>query len=86
MDYLVGATRTQLIRLQHLEPGTRVLATERVPSGPCHAAEDPEATEGVCGAEVTEVFDRSFTADDDWQRCADCQAKLGLPVAEPASE
>lgn len=77
MTYLVGATRTQLIRLQHLEPGTRVLATERVPSGQCHAVEDLDAETGLCGAEIVEVFDRDFTEDSDLQRCAECEALVG---------
>lgn len=72
MDYLVGATRIQLIRLRHLEPGTRVLATERVPSGPCHAVEAADATEGLCGAEVVEVLDQSF-GDSGFQKCAECE-------------
>jgi len=73
MDYLVGASRTQLIRLHHLEPGTRVGATERVPSGPCHAVEGLEATAALCGAEVIEVFDQSFLADDELRRCSQCE-------------
>jgi len=77
MDYLVGATRTQLIRLQHLEPGTRVQATERVPSGPCHAVVGLDAAEGLCGAEVTEVFDQSFMADAQLLRCTDCEKLAG---------
>jgi len=79
MDYLVGASRTQLIRLHHLEPGTRVGATERVPSGPCHAVEGPDATRGLCGAEVIEVFDQDFSADDQQRRCPDCE-KLVQPA------
>lgn len=74
MDYLVGASRTQLIRLQHLEPGTRVLATERVPSGPCHAVETADATKGLCGADVAYIFDESFMADPELLRCAECEA------------
>ena len=77
MNYLVGATRTQLIRLQHLEPGTRVLATERTPSGPVHAVESMDAEVGLCGAELVEIFDRSFTEDGDLQRCAECQSLVG---------
>lgn len=73
MDYLVGASRTQLVRLQHLEPGTRVQATERIPSGPCHAVVGLDATEGLCGAMVIEVLDQSFTADSELLRCADCE-------------
>lgn len=73
MEYLVGASRTQLIRLGHMEPGTRVGATARVPSGPCHAVVGIEATEGLCGAEVIEVLDQSFTADSTLTRCADCE-------------
>ncbi len=73
MSYLVGASRTQLIRLKHLEPGTRVLATERIPSGPCHAVSSPEDREALCGAEVIEVLDQSFTADSDLTRCAECE-------------
>lgn len=81
MDYLVGATRTQLIRLQHLEPGTRVLATERIPSGQVHAVESMDAEEGLCGAELVEIFDRSFTEDSDLQKCGECQALVG-PVED----
>jgi len=73
MDYLMGASRMQLIRLHHLEPGTRVGATERVPSGPCHAVTDPDAAEGLCGAEVIEVLDQSFSADSELRRCPDCE-------------
>ena len=73
MNYLMGASRTQLIRLKHMEPGTRVLATERIPSGACHAVEGPDATEGLCGAEVIEVLDQSFAADSDFLKCDDCQ-------------
>lgn len=73
MSYLVGASRMQLLRLGHLEPGTRVLATERVPSGPCHAVAGTEDTEALCGAEVIEVLDQSFTADSELNKCADCE-------------
>ncbi len=73
MDYLVGATRMQLIRLQHLEPGTRVQATERVPSGPSHAVVGLDATTALCGVEVTEVLDQSFSSDAARRRCADCE-------------
>lgn len=73
MSYLVGASRTQLIRLKHMEPGTRVLATERVPSGPFHAVSAVEDAEALCGAEVVEVLDQSFTADSDLIRCAECE-------------
>jgi len=79
MDYLVGASRMQLIRLQHLEPGTRVQATERIPSGPCHAVVGLDAAEGLCGAEVIEVLDQSFLADSTVRRCADCEK-----LVEPA--
>jgi hypothetical protein len=72
MDYLVGASRVQLIRLQHLEPGTRVLATERIPSGRCHAVAALDADEGLCGAEVVEVLEQSFTGDHEYLRCEDC--------------
>jgi hypothetical protein len=84
MNYLVGATRTQIIRLPHLEPGTRVLATERIPSGQCHAVEGMDAETGLCGAELVEVFNRSFTEDADLQRCAECQALVG-PVETPTA-
>lgn len=77
MNYLVGATRTQLIRLQHLEPGTRVLATERVPSGQVHAVKDMDAEEGLCGADLVEIFNRSFTDDEDLQKCPECEALAG---------
>jgi hypothetical protein len=73
MDYLVGASRMQLIRLQHLEPGTRVQATERIPSGPCHAVVGVDATTALCGATVIEVLERSFTGDGELRRCADCE-------------
>ncbi len=73
MDYLVGASRVQLIRMQHLEPGTRVLATERIPSGACHAVSGPDAAEGLCGAEVVEVLDQSFTGDNEYLKCEDCE-------------
>ncbi len=73
MSYLVGASRTQLIRLPHMEPGTRVRATERIPSGACHAVDGPDATEGLCGAAVIDVLDQSFTADSDLIKCGDCQ-------------
>jgi len=73
MSYLVGATRMQLIRLQHLEPGTRVLATERLPSGACHAVVGLDATAALCGAEVIEVLDQNFTEDSELLRCADCE-------------
>lgn len=73
MSYLIGASRTKLMKLPHLEPGTRVSATERAPSGPCHAVKDMDAVEGLCGAEVVEVFDRSFTGDSDLLRCGDCE-------------
>lgn len=73
MEYLVGASRIQLIRLKHLKPGTRVQAVERIPSGTCHAVESPDAAEGLCGAEVIEVLDRSFTADSDLLKCSDCE-------------
>jgi len=73
MGYLVGASRVQLIRLRHLAPGTRVLATERIPSGPCHAVTGADDTEALCGAEVIEVLDQSFTADSDLTKCADCE-------------
>lgn len=66
----------QLIRLQHLEPGTRVLATERIPSGACHAVEEPDANKALCGAEVIEVFDQSFTGDSELLKCADCEALI----------
>lgn len=78
MNYLVGASRTQLIRLQHLAPGTRVQATERIPSGPCHAVVGLDATEGLCGATVVEVLDQSFTSDAELLRCSDCE-KLVQP-------
>jgi hypothetical protein len=73
MTYLVGASRIQLVRLQHLEPGTRVLATERLPSGPCHAVVGPDATEALCGADVIEVLDQNFTPDVEWLKCGDCE-------------
>ncbi len=76
MDYLVGATRTQLIRLPHLEPGTRVRATQRIPSGACHAVESPDSEKALCGAEVMEVFDQRFE-DTEHPRCADCEALVG---------
>ena len=69
----MGATRMKLLKLPHMEPGTRVSATERVPSGPCHAVADAEARTGLCGAEVIEVLDQSFTADSELARCADCE-------------
>ena len=72
MDYLVGASRIQLIRLGHLEPGTRVLATERIPSGPCHAVEAADAAEALCGAEVVEVLDQSF-GDAEFAKCPECE-------------
>ncbi len=72
----MGASRMQLIRLHHLEPGTRVGATERVPSGPCHAVTELDATEGLCGAEVTEVLDERFTADSPLRRCPECEKLL----------
>jgi hypothetical protein len=72
MDYLVGASRIQLIRLGHLEPGTRVLATERIPSGPSHAVEAADASEALCGAEVVEVLDQSF-GDSEFAKCAECE-------------
>lgn len=73
MDYLVGATRMQLIRLRHLEPGTRVMATERIPSGPCHAVEAPDAAKALCGADVEEVMEQTF-ADTEFTKCAECEA------------
>lgn len=74
MSYLVGASRIQLVRLKHLEPGTRVQAVERIPSGACHAVESLDATEALCGAEVVEVIDQSFTGDDSQLvKCADCE-------------
>jgi len=79
MDYFMGASRMQLIRLHHLEPGTRVGATERVPSGPCHAVTGPDAAEGLCGAEVTEVLEQRFTADSQLRRCPECEK-----LVEPA--
>ena len=64
-----------------------MLATERVPSGPCHAVEDMDADTGLCGAELVEVFNRSFTDDPDLQRCSACEALVGPsePSASPAS-
>ena len=73
MDYLVCAIRMQLIRLPHMDPGTRVRATERIPSGPCHAVESADATEALCGAEVSEVLEQQF-AQAEWPKCADCEA------------
>ncbi len=73
MGYLLGASRTKLIRLKHLEPGTRVQATDRIPSGPCHAVADLDADTALCGAEVVEVFDQSFTGDAELLRCGDCE-------------
>jgi hypothetical protein len=73
MDYLLGASRMQLIRLKHMEPGTRVLATKRIPSGPCHAVEGADAEAGLCGAEVIEVLEESFAAESEFQRCAECE-------------
>jgi len=67
----------QLIRLQHLEPGTRVLAVERIPSGPCHAVVDLDATQALCGAEVIEVLDQSFMADAELSRCEECERIAG---------
>ncbi len=77
MDYLVGATRFQLIRLKHLEPGTRVQATERVPSGACHAVEATDAADtALCGAEVVEVLEQSFR-DSEFTKCGECEALVG---------
>jgi len=77
MSYLVGASRTQLIRLQHLEPGTRVQASERVPSGPCHAVVGIDATVGLCGAEVIAVLDEPFSAGSERRTCAECEELVG---------
>lgn len=77
MDYLVGATRFQLIRLKHLEPGTRVQATERIPSGPCHAVEATDgANKALCGAEVAEVLEQGFR-DSEFTKCGECEALAG---------
>lgn len=74
MDYLVGATRIQLIRLKHLEAGTRVQATERVPSGACHAVEANDGPDkALCGAEVVEVLEQSFR-DTEFTKCGECEA------------
>ncbi len=69
----------KLLKLPHLRPGTRVSETARLPSGPCHAVTGRDATEGLCGAEVIEVLDQSFTADSELARCADCE-KLVTPA------
>lgn len=69
----MGASRMKLLKLPHMRPGTRVSETERVPSGPCHAVEGTEASTGLCGAEVIEVLDKSFTKDSEIATCGDCQ-------------
>ena len=79
----MGASRTKLLRLGHLTPGTRVAATERVPSGPCHAVEGLDATKGLCGAEVIEVLEQSFSADSELVRCADCEKLVGPGASSP---
>lgn len=73
MSYLIGASRMKLMKLPHMEPGTRVSATRRIPSGPCHAVEGMDATKALCGAEVIEVLDEVFTAETELLRCEDCE-------------
>lgn len=82
----MGASRTKLLRLGHMAPGTRVGATERVPSGPCHAVEGLDATVGMCGAEVIEVFDQTFTPESELATCPDCEKIVGqeAPSTPPA--
>jgi hypothetical protein len=52
-----------------------VLATERIPSGACHAVEAADATAALCGAEVIEVLDQSF-GDSEFAKCADCETLI----------
>lgn len=82
----MGASRTKLLRLGHMAPGTRVAATERVPSGPCHAVEGLDATAGLCGADVIEVLEQSFGADTELAKCAECEklVESGASSAPPS--
>lgn len=69
----MGASRMKLLKLPHMEEGTRVSATTRVPSGPCHAVTGADATSALCGAEVIEVLDQSFSAEGELPTCSDCE-------------
>lgn len=76
VDYLVGASRMKLVRGTNLIPGTRVIESERLPSGPCHAVAEADDDVALCGAAVIEVFELSFEAETEFALCDECQTLI----------
>ncbi|CAA9245441.1 MAG: hypothetical protein AVDCRST_MAG76-1998 [uncultured Acidimicrobiales bacterium] len=78
MNYFVGAERVKLLRLKTLRPGTRVADTEVVPSGQYHAVAGLDATSGLCGTTVVEIFEQSFT-ESTGLKCEKCEELAKAP-------
>lgn len=68
----MGASKIKLVRLKHLRPGTRVIDSERVPAGTCHAVAGLDDSEALCGASVAEVLEENFNSDRELERCDEC--------------
>lgn len=72
MTYYVGAERVKLLRQKTLRPGTRVVDTETVPAGRYHAVPGLDASSGLCGTVITEIFEQSFT-EGEGLKCERCE-------------